>query len=111
MQRLLLARCLIIDPEVIIEDEPTSMVDASMRVILLNILKELSNKAGKSIIFITHDIDQAFYVSDRVLVMYHGRIVESDSVEQILFSPQHPYTKRLMSDVPKLHEKFKFTLT
>ncbi|RJS84429.1 ABC transporter ATP-binding protein [Candidatus Bathyarchaeota archaeon] len=111
MQRLLLARCLIIDPEVIIADEPTSMIDASMRVILLNILKELSNKAGKSIIFITHDISQAFYVSDRVLVMYRGRIVESDSVEHILFSPQHPYTKRLISDVPKLHEKFKFTLT
>ena len=111
MQRLLLARCLIIDPEVIIADEPTSMVDASMRVILLNIFKELSKKADKSIIFITHDISQAFYISDRVLVMYRGRIVENGPVEQILFSPQHPYTKRLISDVPKLHEKFKFTLT
>jgi len=111
MQRLLLARCLLVDPQVIIADEPTSMIDASMRVIVLNTLRRLSRKEGKSIIFITHDISQAFYISDRILVMYRGKIVESGSVDQILFNPRHPYTKRLISDVPKLHEKFAFTET
>ena len=106
LQRVLLARCLLVDPRIIIADEPTSMIDASMRVGILNLLKDLSKKEGKSIIFITHDISQAFYVSDRILVMYKGRIVESGPPEKVLFSPEHPYTKRLISDVPKLHERF-----
>ena len=108
LQRVLLARCLLVNPRIIIADEPTSMIDASMRVSILNLLKTLSKKEQVSIIFITHDISQAFYISDRILVMYRGKIVESGPPEKVLFYPQHPYTKRLISDVPKLFETFKF---
>jgi len=106
LQRILLANCLFVDPEVILTDEPTSMIDASMRVIVLNILKELSEKHKKLIIFITHDISQAFYVCDRILVMYKGKVVEEGSAEQVVLKPQHSYTKRLIADVPKLKQKF-----
>ena len=108
LQRVLLARCLLIDPQIIIADEPTSMIDASTRVEVLNIFKKLS-KEGKSIIFITHDISQAFYVSDTMLVMHKGAIVERGRPEDIVFSPKHPYTKGLISAVPKLHERFGFS--
>jgi len=107
LQRILLANCLLVDPEVILADEPTSMIDASMRVIVLNILKNLSEKQKKLIIFITHDISQAFYICDRILVMYKGKIVEQGSTEQVVLKPQHPYTQRLIADVPKLKQKWK----
>ena len=110
LQRILLANCLFVDPDIILTDEPTSMIDASMRVIVLNILKDLSEKQKKLIIFITHDISQTFYVCDRILVMYQGKIVEQDSTEQIMLKPQHPYTKRLIADVPKLKQKFKLEM-
>ena len=106
LQRILLANCLLINPEVIIADEPTSMIDASMRVTILNIFKDLSRNNRKLIIFITHDIGQAFYICDRIIVMYKGKIVEQGLAEQVVLNPQHPYTKKLISDVPKLHEKF-----
>jgi len=107
LQRILLANCLLVDPEVILTDEPTSMIDASMRVIVLNILKDLSEKQKKLIIFITHDISQAFYICDRILVMYKGKLVEQGSAEQVVLKPSHPYTQRLIADVPKLKQKFK----
>ena len=110
MQRVLLARSLLVDSRVIIADEPTSMIDASMRVSVLNLLKELSEKHGKSVMFISHDISQSFYLSDRVLVMYKGKLVEEGPTEEVLLSPQHEYTKRLISDVPKLHERFAFSM-
>jgi peptide/nickel transport system ATP-binding protein len=106
LQRVLLANSLLVNPEVIVADEPTSMIDASMRVEILNIFKDLSRKDRKLIIFITHDIGQAFYICDRIIVMYKGKIVEQGPAEQIVLDPQHSYTKRLISDVPKLHEKF-----
>jgi len=105
MQRILIARCLIVDPKLLLADEPTSMIDASTRAIVLTLLKRLRD-AGKSIIFITHDISQAFYISDRMLVMYKGKIVDEGPVEEVIFNPKHEYTKRLIKDVPKLYEKF-----
>jgi len=105
LQRILLAACLLVDPELIIADEPTSMIDASMRVTVLNVLKDLREEEGKTIIFITHDIGQAFYICDRLLVMRRGKIVEEGSAEEVVFHPQHPYTKRLIADVPKLGKK------
>ncbi|RLE86940.1 MAG: ABC transporter ATP-binding protein [Thermoprotei archaeon] len=105
LQRVLLAACLLVDPELIIADEPTSMIDASMRVTILNVMRSLREEEGKSIIFITHDIGQAFYICDRLLVMRKGKIVEEGSAEEVVFHPQHPYTKRLIADVPKLGKK------
>jgi len=104
LQRVLLAACLLVDPELIIADEPTSMIDASMRVTVLNVLKDI-REGGKTIVFITHDIGQAFYICDRLLVMRQGKIVEEGSAEEVVLHPQHPYTKKLIADVPKLGRK------
>jgi len=105
-QRILIARCLIVKPKLLLADEPTSMLDASTRATVLNLLKNLKKEMKMSIIFITHDIGQAFYISDRMIVMYKGKIVEQGPVEKVIFEPEHPYTKRLVKDVPKLYEKW-----
>ena len=103
IQRVMLARALVVHPDLLIADEPTSMLDASLRVTVLNLMMDLRKQHNMSIVFITHDLGQAYYMSDRVLVMYHGQIVEQGPVEQVLLNPQHEYTKRLMADVPLLH--------
>jgi peptide/nickel transport system ATP-binding protein len=105
MQRILIARCLIVGPKIVLADEPTSMIDASTRAIVLNLLRKLKDN-GMSIIFVTHDVSQAFYISDRMLVMYRGQIVDEGPVEEVVYNPKHEYTKRLMKDVPKLYERF-----
>jgi peptide/nickel transport system ATP-binding protein len=103
IQRVMIARALVVNPDLLIADEPTSMLDASLRVTVLNVMMDLRKQHNMSIAFITHDLGQAYYISDRVLVMYHGQIVEQGPVEQVLINPQHEYTKRLMADVPLLH--------
>jgi peptide/nickel transport system ATP-binding protein len=103
VQRVMIARALVVGPELLIADEPTSMLDASLRITVLNVLADLRQQHNMSILFITHDLGQAYYISDRVLVMYHGRLVEQGPVEEVLQHPQHEYTRRLMSDVPLLH--------
>ncbi len=99
----MIARALVVHPQLLIADEPTSMLDASLRVTVLNQLMDMRKQHNMSIAFITHDLGQAYYMSDRVLVMYHGQIVEQGPVEEVLLNPQHEYTKRLMADVPLLH--------
>ena len=103
MQRALIARALVVGPELLIADEPTSMLDASLRVTVLNLLLDLRQRHNMSILFITHDLGQAYYVSDRILVMYQGELVEQGPVETVLANPQHDYTRRLLADVPRLH--------
>ena len=103
LQRATIARALIVEPKILVADESTSMLDASLRVTILNLLMDLRKRYGLAILFITHDIGQAYYVADRILVMYRGELVEQGTVEQVLDAPQHPYTKRLMADVPRLH--------
>ncbi len=103
IQRVMIARALVVGPELLVADEPTSMLDASLRVTVLNLLLDLRKQHNMSILFITHDLGQAYYISDRILVMYHGQLVEQGPVEQVLANPQHEYTKRLMADVPLLH--------
>ncbi len=106
MQRLLIARSLIIGPEVLLADEPTSMTDASTRVAILNELLRLKEEKRMAVIFISHDVGQAYYVSDRVAVMEKGRIVEMGPVEEVFFEPEHPYVRDLVASVPKLYEKW-----
>lgn len=108
VQRVMIARALVVGPELLVADEPTSMLDASLRVTVLNLLKDLRVQHKMSILFITHDLGQAYYISDRILVMYHGKIVEQGPVEEVLANPQHEYTRRLMSDVPLLHGRKNF---
>jgi peptide/nickel transport system ATP-binding protein len=91
-------------PKLLIADEATSMLDASLRVNVLNVLKDLREELGITVLFITHDIGQACYLADRVLVMEHGVMVEQGTTDEVIFNPQHEYTQRLLADVPKLHE-------
>jgi peptide/nickel transport system ATP-binding protein len=109
MQRILVARALVIGSELLIADEPTSMIDASTRAGILNLLLELKEKRNLSILFITHDIGQAQYIADRVLVMEKGVIVEQGPADEVFVNPQHPYTKELLASVPRLYEKWEFT--
>jgi peptide/nickel transport system ATP-binding protein len=102
LQRAMIARALVVGPELLIADEPTSMVDASLRVTVLNMLMDLRHRHAMSILFITHDLGQAYYMSDRILVMYQGAVVEQGPVERVLAHPQHAYTQRLLADVPRL---------
>jgi peptide/nickel transport system ATP-binding protein len=102
MQRVMIARALMVNPELLIADEPTSMLDASLRVTVLNLLLDLRQRHNMGILFITHDLSQASYVSDRILVMYHGELVEQGPSQQVLKDPQHAYTQRLLADVPRL---------
>jgi peptide/nickel transport system ATP-binding protein len=106
-QRVMIARALMMDPRVLIADEATSMLDASLRVGVLNELRELRVKLNQSVLFITHDIGQACYLADRVVVMQHGRLVEQGSTDQVIFEPQQDYTKRLLADVPSLKRSFR----
>jgi peptide/nickel transport system ATP-binding protein len=103
LQRIMIARALVVGPELLIADEPTSMLDASLRVTVLNLLLDLRERHNMGILFITHDLGQAYYLSDRVLVLYHGELVEQGSCMKVLGSPQHEYTRRLLADVPRLH--------
>lgn len=106
MQRLLIARALLVNPKLIVADEITSMIDASTRADVLNELLHLKEREKISVLFITHDIGQAYYISDRVAVMWRGTIVEEGPTEQVFFNPKAEYTKNLIASVPKLHEKW-----
>ncbi len=110
LQRFLLARALIIKPDLLIADEPTTMIDASSRAGILNQLIALGKSGDLSVLFITHDIGQAQYVSDRVLVMKEGSIVEEGPSKEVFLHPKQAYTKRLLEDVPSLTRKWKWRL-
>ncbi|MEM1611534.1 MAG: ABC transporter ATP-binding protein [Sulfolobales archaeon] len=105
-QRVLIARIFLIRPQLVVADEPTSMIDATLRMEILRLFMKLREENSTSIIFITHDMGLATYVSDRILVMYRGEIVEEGPPEKILESPKHGYTKKLLESVPKLYEKW-----
>lgn len=105
-QRVMLARIFLIKPRVLIADEPTSMIDATLRSGILRLLMKLREDEGMTILFITHDMGLAYYVSDRIFVMHEGKIVEKGSAEKVIFSPSHSYTKKLISDVPVLNKKW-----
>ena len=104
-QRLLIARALLLDVKVLIADEIISMLDASTRVDVLNLLVKLKRQ-GLAILFITHDLSLGNYVSDRTIIVRHGAIVEMGATEKIFGNPQHDYTRMLLSAVPELHKKW-----
>lgn len=106
MQRLMIARIFLMKPKILIADEPTSMIDACSRATILDMLMGLRDKINMTIIFITHDIGLAYYVSDSVYIMEHGKIVEHGTADDIILRPQAPYTKRLISDVPTIYEEW-----
>ncbi|MBV9282251.1 MAG: ABC transporter ATP-binding protein [Chloroflexi bacterium] len=99
-QRYGFAQALACGPELILADEPVSMLDVSIRMGVLNLMDDLRRREGVSFLYITHDIASARYVADRILVMYAGQVVESGPVEDVLAHPRHPYTQLLLSAVP-----------
>ena len=101
-QRVMIAMSLCLDPDILIADEPTTALDVTVQAQILDLLREMQDRVGASIIMITHDLGVVAEVSDKVAVMYAGRKVEEGSVEQILFNPQHPYTKALKGCIPHL---------
>jgi ABC-type oligopeptide transport system ATPase subunit len=99
LQRCAIARALIPNPPLLIADEPVSMVDASLRMSIVNLLKSLRDDLGVSVIYITHDLATAYYISNRLIIMQRGRIVEMGDARTVLDNPEHPYSRLLKASV------------
>jgi peptide/nickel transport system ATP-binding protein len=99
LQRVAIARALIPGPALIVADEPVSMVDASLRMSIVNLFRTLRDDLGISIIYITHDLATAYYISDRIIIMQKGKVVEGGDARAVLDNPQHPYSILLKSSV------------
>ncbi len=100
-QRTSVARALITRPSLLVADEPVSMVDASLRMAIVNLFRTIKEERGISVLYITHDLATAYYVSDRIAVMLRGAIIEVGSVDQVLREPLHPYSRLLRDSVPE----------
>ena len=101
-QRIMVARALLLRPRLIVADEPVSMVDASLRATILGSLRKLHEDLGISILYITHDLATAYQVADSILVLYRATVAEAGGVEQVVQSPQHPYTQLLIGSIPRV---------
>lgn len=106
LQRLLIARALLMDVDILIADELISMLDASTRIGVLNLLVELCKKNDMSVVFITHDLNLGYYISDESLIMYKGRLVEQGDTKKIYENPVHPYTQMLFESVPEIGDRW-----
>jgi peptide/nickel transport system ATP-binding protein len=100
-QRVMIARAISLQPKLIVADEPVSMLDASIRASIINILKDLRDRKGVSILYITHDLNTAYGISDEIVIMYRGSIVEKGPAKKVLLEPLHPYTRLLIESLPK----------
>jgi peptide/nickel transport system ATP-binding protein len=99
-QRIMVARALLLNPKVILADEPVSMVDASLRATILESLMKLKRELGISLVYITHDLTTAYQISENIYILYRGSVAEMGSVEKVIKEPQHPYTRLLISSIP-----------
>jgi peptide/nickel transport system ATP-binding protein len=111
LQRISIARALLTGPSLLIADEPVSMVDASLRMSIVNLFKKLTDDLGVSVLYITHDLATAYYVADRIAIMFRGNIVEMGTVEQVLMAPKHPYTRLLKESIPEADPKRRWVST
>jgi oligopeptide/dipeptide ABC transporter ATP-binding protein len=101
-QRIMVARAVLLQPKLIVADEPVSMVDASLRATILSTLRTLHETRGISIVYITHDLATAYQISDTIVVMYRAAVVEAGAVEPIVQCPAHPYTQLLIASIPRV---------
>jgi len=105
-QRLMIARIFLLKPKILLADEPTSMIDACSRATILDFLMQLRDEIGMTVVFITHDMGLAYYVSDTVYIMERGVFVEHGTADEVILHPKAFYTKRLLDDVPKIYEEW-----
>ena len=105
-QRIVIARALMLEPQLVVCDESVSALDVSVQAQVLNLLNDLKASMGFSALFISHDLSVIRYISDRILVMKQGEIVERGSADQLYNQPQHPYTKKLLDSMPRLENAF-----
>ena len=103
-QRIAIARGLMLNPDIVVADEPVSALDVSVRAQVLNLMMDLQEELGLSYVFISHDLSVVKHIADEVMVMYLGRCVEQGDVNQIFENPKHPYTQALLSATPKLDQ-------
>ncbi|OYT51771.1 MAG: dipeptide/oligopeptide/nickel ABC transporter ATP-binding protein [Desulfurococcales archaeon ex4484_204] len=108
-QRVVIAMSLILNPKLVIADEPTTALDVVVQAQIMNLFKKIKNEYRLSIIFITHDLSLIAEIADRVAIMYAGKIVEIGSSEQVFNNPYHPYTKGLLNSIPRIRHKEKIT--
>lgn len=106
LQRLSIARALIPKPRLIVADEPVAMIDASMRMNVVNLFRKLKDEYNVSFIYITHDLSTAYYISDYIATMYRGNLIEFGNARQILSNPAHPYTELLLDSIPRVGKKW-----
>jgi len=106
LQRISIARALIPRPKVIVADEPVAAIDASMKMNIVNLFKELKDKYNVSFIYITHDLSTAYYVSDYMATLYRGALIEYGPAKEVMDNPGHPYTELLMNAVPRVGDKW-----
>lgn len=99
-QRISVARALLLKPKLLVADEPVSMVDASLRATILESLQKLKKEYGISILYITHDLTTAYHISDQIVVLYRGAVMEAGNVDTVIKTPKHPYTRLLIDSIP-----------
>jgi len=107
LQRVSVARALIPQPKLIVADEPVSMIDASRRMIIINLFKKLRDEAGRSFLYITHDLATAYYISDYIVVMSKGQVVEFGAARDVMNNPQHAYTRLLLDSIPTTRSRWR----
>ncbi len=99
-QRLMVARALLLEPKLLIADEPVSMIDASLRALVLGSLRTLNSELAIPILYITHDLTTAYHIADTIIVLYRGAVVEAGDAATVIQQPQHPYTRLLVDSIP-----------
>ena len=104
-QRVMVARALLLKPRIILADEPVSMVDASLRATILESIQKLKDELGISVVYITHDLTTAYQISDNLMIMYEGSVVEAGTMQEVIRHPNHPYTQLLVDSVPQPNPK------
>ena len=107
-QRLMVARAFLLKPKLIVADEPVSMVDASLRLMILDLMKSLRDELQTSFVYITHDLATAYQISDKIVILQRGRIVEQGTAEEVIKNPQHPYSQSLIQAIPSPNPDIKW---